>query len=163
MNPTMMTAWRAAVRSHQVEQTPRVGGIEYERLSLVACAPWARLYRGVLESALPHEPGEQARERAAQVVVAAWAGTRPGQQKPLDQIHAYLGQAGDVVGNQVIVEQRERLLLHVVAPSERSLVGEELLDVGGHDAAKALAARFHRTSSPSPCATSRSASIATLP
>jgi hypothetical protein len=68
----------------------------------------------------------------------------------------------DAIVCQVSIEKRKRLLLDIVAPSQRALVREELIDVRTKKALKACMAA-HSTSSPSPRATSRSCSMAIFP
>src|SRR3974377_480086 len=95
-----------------------------------------------------------ASERTAQMVITPRARPWTREQELVHSRWGQLVKPADVVVHKGSIEKGKRLLLCIVAPPQRALVGEELVDVGTK---KALKARMlsHSTSSPSPRATSR--------
>src|SRR3989442_10238306 len=89
---------------------------------------------------------------------SAWA----GREERREQIGGEVLEAGHRVGMQEPVEQPQLPLFALEASAERALVREEAGDPVRQHAVERSLPRRHRIVSPSPRATSRSVSTATL-
>ena len=96
------------------------------------------------------------------VIITPWARPWTREQELVHTRWCQLVEFADAIIRQVSIEQGKRLLLDIVASAQRTLVCEELIDVGTKKTLTACVGG-HSTSSPSPRATSRSCSMAIFP
>ena len=139
-----------------IEQPAGLGGVEQEGRPPVGFPPPGRAQRRGVQPLLGHGPVQEAAEVADEVVEAAGPWSWPGRGELIQEAGGELAQVRHAVLAGERQQQAQRRLLRPVFAAERPLVSEEVADGGGevvvHD----------RTSSPSPRATWRSASTATL-
>jgi hypothetical protein len=86
-----------------------------------------------------------------------------GGKEAVDELRSDPAELFDFLGHEIRIERPERLLFVIVSPAECPLVVDEPSDIVSENAAKACPLGSHSASSPSPRATLRRVSIATLP
>ena len=116
----------------------------------------AGLQRGCLQQLPGDRPVQQAPHDAEQMIEAARTRPGPGGQEVLQQGGGELAEAADLVLGGEAHQQRQLAGLAVVLAAVRPLVRDEPLDRAGDGLGHAS------TCSPSPSATWRSGSMATL-
>jgi hypothetical protein len=127
-----------------------------------ACAASNRYGTRCAEELLADQPVEESAHDAHEVIVAARPAARPRREELREHVGRDLLDVFDLPGGQEAVEQVELALFTPEAPTERALVGEEARDPVCEHAVQCRCPRPHRMVSPSPRATSRNASTATL-
>lgn len=146
----------------QLEQPARRLGCDDEGRPRDRSAAGRAEYRRVSDVTPRDEPPEETTQDAEEVIVTARPRPRSSHEKGLDH-HGRDGvERGDALRLEMPIEQPERVGLGLVAAPEHPLVRDELRDLLRQWTGESLSEPGHRIASPSPSATSRSASIATL-
>jgi len=143
-------------RRSALEQLAGLDHVEEEGQAPIRLSSPGAAQRGCLQPLLCDGPVEKASEDPDKVVEAAGSGPGPRCEERVDQGGSQLAQVRDTMLVGKGQEQTQRRLLGLILAAEGPFVGEELGGGGGEVVVHG------RTASPSPRATSRSASTATL-
>ena len=136
--------------------------LEQERSGVLGGAAWLQgLRRRGGNHALGHQPTEQSLNSVEQMIMAARSGARARPQKGPEQPWRDLRERAHVALVHEAVEQAQSTFLGVEALAERPMMRQETLDVRSQSALE-VGREIHANASPSPRATSRSASRSIL-
>jgi hypothetical protein len=149
-------------RGGDVEEPTSVRQIEQVRDALPRLATRPQSYRRVVEHLLIDHPVEQPPRHPKQVIVAAWARSRAPCQERVDYRRRHACEIIDALHDEIAVEQAESSLLRIEAAIQSALMRNEAADRIGKRTMELDARAPHGSASPSPRATSRRVSTATL-
>src|SRR5215813_9154552 len=96
------------------------------------------------------------------MVVTSRSLSRSRSQERVQDCWCDLLRQRDLLLSQIAIQQVERIRFCIEPATKRPLVSQESLDAFSEKAVEGIIGGFHNTSSPSPHATSRSASTSTL-
>src|SRR5712691_7405509 len=136
--------------------------IEDKREPLCGSAFRPGIQRNTTEKSLLDEPMEQPTDRAQQMVIASRTLAWTRKEECIQQFRSDLFHSANVFLNQVSVQNVKDILLGMKAAADCTLVSEILFHSFAQDALENRVRAHCRTSSPSPQATSRRDSMATL-
>lgn len=145
-----------------VEQSLDVLGLEDDGDPNTHRSARSRLNRRPVDHSAHGQPSEQDSKHAEELVVAGRPSMLSRSQEGNDDVRGHVADRADPPLHQVSVEDPQGRLFGDVTASEGTLVGKESLDVSSQQTAE-TPRRHQRIVSPSPSASSRSDSIATLP